>query len=79
MMPSFRTPISTFPLEFFCKRLARTSGQRPLVSAVVPSPSVSEEPNATMAAEPRKASTSTPVKQGPRLNGLGHWELYGGC
>src|SRR5215470_2495744 len=64
MIPSLRTPISTLRLASFCKRSARTSGQRPLVSVVVPSPSVSEEPKATMEKELGEASTSTPVRNG---------------
>ena len=44
--------------------LGKTSGQRRFASLVEPSPSVVEDPNATIAAPRDDAATSTPVRNG---------------
>lgn len=56
----------------FCKRSASTSGQRPLVSRLVPSPSVSEEPNATRLL--REAKLRHPLRTGMAKSGSS-WRL----
>src|SRR5262249_12323615 len=71
MMPSFKTPRTptapAFPPADFCNLSARTSGQRQLASFVEPSPSVVDDPNATIDAPRDETRTSTPVRNGQEV------------